>query len=126
VRDPNPPKYQQHPIPENLAGQEQAADLSTLDDEGIAREGNREVVRRARIENKVTKDAADQDKSKRSVDGRERMILLGLLIFVVLFIAAMVIAGLGEKSNELAQPELVALASAFGAVLYRLRSLDKR
>ena len=126
MSDPNPPKDQQRPNSGNLAGREQAADLSTLDDEGIAREGKREAVRRARIENKVTKDAAEQDKSKRSVDRREQIILLGLLIFVVLLIAAVVVFGLGGKSNELARPELVALASAFGAVLYRLRSLDKR
>ncbi len=126
MNDPIPPKDQQHPSPGNLAGREQAADLSTLDDEGIAREGEREVVRRARIENRVTKDAAEQDKSKRSADGLERTILLGLLIFVVLLIAVVVVVGLGEKNNELARPELVALAGAFWSVLYRLRSLDKR
>lgn len=126
MSDPNPPKDQQHPDLGNRASREQAADLSMLDDEEIAREGKREAVRRARIENRVTKDTAEQDKSKRSVDRRERLILLGLLIFVVLLIAAVVVIGLGEKKNELTRPEVIALASACWAVLYRLRSLDKR
>jgi hypothetical protein len=150
VSDPNPPKDPQHPVSpggeqpavepqifadfkkalsESMgisAGQEQAADLSTLDDEGIAREGKREAVRRARIESKVAKDVAEQDRSKRSVDKREQVVLLGLLVFVVLLIAAVVVVGLDEKNDDLSRAGLVALASACGAVLYRLRSLDKQ
>jgi hypothetical protein len=126
VNDPNPPKDQQCPSPGDLTDREQVADLSTLDDEGIVTEGKREVVRRTRIENMVTKEAAEQDRSNRSVDRRERTILLGLLIFVVLLIAAVVVVRLSEKNDELARPELVALAGAFWSVLYRLRSLDKR
>jgi hypothetical protein len=150
VSDPNPPKDPQRPVspdgeqpavePQIFAdfkkalseslgisvGREQAADLSTLDDEGIAREGKREAVRRARIENKITNDVAEQSKSRRSVDRREQIILLGLLIFVAFLIAAVVIVGLGEKNDGLARAGLVALASACGAVLYRLRSLDRQ
>ncbi len=150
MSDPNPPKDPQRPgspdgeqpavgpqifadfkkalseIPGISVDQEQAADLSRLDDAGIAREGKREAVRRARIENKVAKDAAEQDRSKRSVDRREQIILLGLLIFVALLIAAVVVVGLNEKNDDLARAGLVALASACGAVLYRLRSLDKQ
>lgn len=109
--------------PENPVAQERDADLSTLDDEELVRESEREALRRARDERKAAKDAAEAKEAERSLDRRERIVLVALLAFAALVSAAVVFTGLEEKDADLVRAGLLALGTACGAATMRLMAL---
>ncbi len=121
MSDPKLPKSTEQPL---SAGPEEEADLSRLGNDGVAGEANRVVVRWARDRRKAAKEADEQRSDKRSLDLRQRIVVLRVVVTAVFAAILVVVAGLFTDADVVSSG-LIALCSLCAGLLLYLRSLGK-
>jgi hypothetical protein len=102
------------------APRELEADLSTLDDEGIRREGKREVLRRRRDGRWAARVADAQDSARKSTERRLQIGVFRLLVYIAGVATVVALVGALEENVEIARAGMAALCAVAGLGIYRL------
>lgn len=117
MRDPEFPKGLQLEVP---VLRELEADLSTLDDEEIRREGKREVLRRRRDERRAAKDAKAQESARQTTQRWVQIRIFWLLAYIAFVATVVTIVGALNEDVEVVRAGIAALCAVGGLGIYRL------
>jgi hypothetical protein len=102
------------------APRELEADLSTLGDEEIRREGTREVLRRRRGERRAARVADAQDVARQSTERSLQVGIFRLLVYIAGVATVVTLIGALEENVEIARAGVAALCAVAGLGAYRL------
>lgn len=103
------------PVPRELE-----ADLSTLDDEEIRREGKREVLRRRRDARRAARVADAQDSARQSTERWLQIGFFRLLVYIAGVATVVALIGTLEENVEIVRGGIGALCAVAGLGAYRL------